>query len=230
LVEDYNRCRGEPSTTFKAKKPWTKAIVGVIGGLNVSQLEFKPNVGFEHLTGSFEISKSPMVGISLDILSPRFSERFSFHGNAFYFTSKYYSYTLISSDASTKRNYVTIELQQIKIPIVFRYTFPERNFTPYFNIGISSTVHLNSSSDWIQEVESNNVVETFKNEALSIKKNQLGIWGGLGVIRSINNNLNVFVELRYEQTDGVSQNSIQPHADLQSAIANFQVLIGIRTK
>jgi Outer membrane protein beta-barrel domain len=230
LVEDYNRCKGEASITFKDKKPWTKAIVGMTGGINISQLNFNLNQGYEHLAGDFEVSKSPMIGVSLDILSPRLSERISFHGDLLYLTSKYYNYNLFNISSYTETNYITIELQQLKIPIGFRYTFPKRNITPYFSIGISSTIHLSSNSKWIQEVESNGVVETYSNEALPIKENQLGLWGGCGVLKSISNKLNVFVELRYEQTDGVALNQINTQADLQSKITNFQILIGIRTK
>lgn len=229
LIEDYNRCKGASSITFKAKKPWTKVIIGLTGGLNVSQLGFDTNPGYEHLTGDFEVSKSPMIGASFDILSPRLSERISFHGDLLYLTSKYYNYTLYNSSSSVERNYVTIELQQLKVPIGIRYTFPKREFTPYFNAGISSTIHLSSNSKWVQEVESNSVVNTNENEALTIKNKQLGLWGGCGVLKSINNKLNAFLELRYEQTDGVVPFSVDSQ-ELSSKISNFQILIGIRTK
>lgn len=229
LIEDYNRCKGVSSVTFKAKKPWTKAIIGLTGGLNVSQLKFDPYPGYEHLTGDFEVSKSPMIGVSFDILSPRLSERISFHGDFLYLTSKYYNYTLYNSSSSVERNYVTLELQQLKVPIGIRYTFPKREFTPYFNAGISSTIHLSSNSNWVQEVESNSVVITNESEALVINSRQLGLWGGCGVLKSINNKLNVFIELRYEQTDGITQFSIDSQG-LNSRISNFQIFIGIRTK
>lgn len=229
LIDDYNRCKRESSITFKVKKPWTKAIIGLTGGLNVSQLKFDTNPGYEHLTGDFEVSKSPMIGASFDILSPRLSERISFHGDLLYLTSKYYNYTLYSSGSSVERNYVTIELQQLKVPIGIRYTFPKREFTPYFNVGISSTIHLSSNSNWVQEVESNSVVNTNENEALTIKNKQFGLWGGCGVLKSINNKLNAFLELRYEQTDGVLPFSVDSQ-ELSSKISNFQILIGIRTK
>jgi hypothetical protein len=227
LIEDYNRCKGGPNITFKAKKPWTKAIVGVTGGLNVSQLNFDAILGYEHLAGDFEISKSPVIGISLDIFSPRLSERFSFHGDLLYLTSKYYNYSLFNNSSSTERNYVTIELQQLKIPIGIRYTFPKREFTPYFNVGLSSTIHLSSNSKWVQEIESNSVVQTYNNQALTINANQLGLWGGCGVSKSVNSKINAFIELRYERTDGVSQNSIDPSLLL---VADQQSLISIPSR
>lgn len=229
LIEDYNRCKEAPSITFKAKKPWTKARIGVSGGFNVSKLNFKANPTYEHLAGNFEVSKSPMIGASLDILSPRLSERISFHAGLDYLTSKYYNYTLYNSSSSVERNYVTIELQQLKVPIGIRYTFPKRLFTPYFNVGISSTIHLNAHSKWVREVESNSVVNTNENKALTIKNKQLGLWGGFGVLKSVSNKLNALIELRYEQTDGIVPFSGDSKG-LNSKISNIQIIIGIRTK
>jgi hypothetical protein len=229
LVEDYNRCKGVESITFKVKKPWTKAIIGVNAGLNISQLDFNENPGFRYLGGEFENSNSLMLGVSLEILSPRLTERISFHSQILYLTSKYYSFTLYNSSAITERNYVTIELQQLKVPIGIRYTFPRREFTPYFNLGASGTVQLSSSSKWIQEVEANSVVNTYEEEALVIRNRQFGLWAGCGVLKSIHGKLNAFIELRYEQTDGITPFSAEAEG-LSSKISNLQVFIGIRTK
>lgn len=222
LIEEYNQCKGEASITFQAKKPWTKAVIGIAGGLNISKLQF------DDLSEAFEVSKSPIVGISLDVLSPRLSERISFHSDILFSTSRYYNFILFSNGSYTARNYLTVELQQLKIPIGIRYTFPQRNFTPYFNVGLSSTIHLNSSSSLVQEIESNQVVNTYESDAFDIKGNQLGLWGGFGMLKSINSKLNAFVELRYEQTDGITQYSLDHQAGLTSQITNFQVLIGVR--
>lgn len=229
LIEDYNQCKGEPSNIFKAKKHWTQAIIGVTGGLNTSQLDFENNPRYEHLAGKFGVSKSPMIGVSIDILWPRLSERVSAHTGLLYLTSKYYGYSLYNRSSSVERNYITIELQELKIPIGIRYTFPKREFTPYFNAGISSTIHLSSNPIWVQEVEMNNAVYTNEREALTIKNLQFGLWGGFGVVKFINKKLNVFLELRYERTDGVAPIPVDPNG-LNSKISNFQILIGIRPK
>ena len=77
-------------------------------------------------------------------------------------------------------------------------------------MGVSTTLNLNLGSTWIQELEGhlNDVfIRQDNNDALPIRINQLGFWGGLGVIKSIAKKLSVFVELRYEQTDGISYTS-----------------------
>ncbi len=229
LITEYNNCQGDSSIIFKAKKPWVKALIGITGGVNNSQLNYDPSLGYAHLTGEFEASTSPIVGASLDILSPRINERLSFQSHIFFLTSQYYKYSFFQTNFSTEINYVTIELQQLKIPIGFRYIFPTRSLTPYFGLGLSSTVHLSTSSSWIQVTEFNNVVEIKNNEVSGLIGNQLGVWGGCGISKSIHDKLNVFVEFRYEQTDGISQGLRGAQSDLQSKIMNFQILIGIRT-
>ncbi|MCZ8216106.1 MAG: outer membrane beta-barrel protein, partial [Cyclobacteriaceae bacterium] len=200
------------------------------GGLNVAQLEFETEPFYQHLTGNFEVSRSPVVGVSFDILSPRLSERFSFHGDLLYVTSKYYSYTSYYDLYYNEINYVTIELEQLKVPIGFRYAFPKRAFSPYLNAGISSTIHLSSNSNWVQEVESiGGVVNIYEKEALTMRNNQFGLWGGFGIVKSIHNKFNAFFELRYEQTDGILPFSFGLQ-EYSSQISNFQILIGVRSK
>jgi hypothetical protein len=66
-------------------------------------------------------------------------------------------------------------------------------------------------------------VYTNENESRIINNKQFGLWGGFGVLKTINSKLNAFLELRYEQTNGIRDFG-------ESKISNFQLLIGIRTK
>lgn len=230
LVEDYNKCMGGSTVTYKADKPWMKWFFGITGGMNFSQIDFDDRLVPEHLKGSYEPSKSPTMGISLDILSPRLSERISFHGDILYLTSKYHHSNTFEYSLFTRRNYVTIELQQLKLPIGFRYTFPTKTITPYLSLGLSSTIHLRSRSTWVQETQFTTYVETFKDKALEIDNDQLGFWGGFGVLKSIHRKYNAFLEVRYEQTDGIGKNTTIQHFKAISNVVNFQVIVGVRTK
>lgn len=229
LIEEYNKCKGAESIIFEANKPWSKVVPGIVAGINSSQIHFGARAP-HYLLGTFESVNAPFVGISLDVLSPRITERMAFHAEFFYMSSKYRHYSQQENFPSVRRNYVTVEVEQIKIPIGFRYTFREQRFTPYFNLGVSGTVHLNSGSSWVQEVEMSGVVETAENEAMPITRKQVGFWGGIGVLKSINSKLNVFCEFRYEQTDGVSENLIFFASDFASTIRNFQLAFGLRLK
>jgi len=224
LIELYNICIDDSSISFKEKKSWFKVHMGLSLGMSTSKINFSSDQQglIEYLTSDFDRANSIMPGLNFDFLSPRINERIAFHVGIFYLTSTYKSYSVLESNHVIVRNDVLIDLKQLKIPLGFRYTFPERNFTPYFNIGFSNTLHLDSSSSWIMERERNNVVETFEGEALDIGKDQIGFWGGIGVKKSISNKLSGFLELRYEQTTGVAINSF-----VQDNVINFQFLIGL---
>ena len=231
LVEDYNRCVGSSTIIYKEKKPWIKPVVGVVAGMTISQIKFFTDMNdFKHLTGSFEPSRNFTVGLSFDILSPRLFERFSFYSEILYMHTAYYHYQEVPSDFSTNRNYITIDLKQLKIPFGARYTFPERKLTPMISAGISGTIHVKQSSTWVQEQEFTTVVQTYTGEALAeMKRNQFGLWGSLGVQYSINEKLGASLELRYEQTNGIVPFTVDT-ADLDSRISNFYILAGFRLK
>lgn len=229
LIESYNRCMGGTSITFKQKKKWYTIAIGIGGGINISKLKFGADID-PHLAGTFDVSTSPIAGISLNLLSPRISERISFHLEVLYTKSKYYRYSTFKREYSSEINYVTIDTEELKIPLGFRYTFPERIITPYFNLGVSSTIHLSSGSIWIKELETQNGVNTYKDEALRMKDNQVGMWLGAGALKSINKKLSAFLELRYETTNGVSEDPFVQQPVRSSSVGNVQVIIGIRTR
>jgi hypothetical protein len=241
LVVEYNKCKNAPFETYKMSKSWLKIIPGIIVGINDSKLGFtaKPSTN-EHLIGKFERSFSPELGFSVDILSPRINERISFHAEALYFRSAYHFFNITENNYTINRNYVTINIQDLKIPVGFRYTFPERSFTPYFTFGVSNTIHIKSGSVWIQEAETKNVVytvdrtynviNTSDQQALKMKVNEVGFWAGAGVMKSITSKISCFIDLRYEHTDGIVDRISGNLTDLKSQITNFQITCGLRTK
>lgn len=155
LIERYNECMGAPTVTFKEEKRWFHARPAVVAGYTFSKIDFDYSLEYEHLSGSFETSKSPVMGISSEFLSPRVTERFSFYVAVLYSSPKYVGYTEIPYLSGVKRHYVTIDLPQFKFPIGIRYTLPERTITPYINAGFSTTVHVNENSHWIKETDIN---------------------------------------------------------------------------
>lgn len=214
LIKEYNKCRGWLSITYKAKKPWTKEIFGIAAGANISRLLNVP--------GESQPSATPVFGVSFCLLSPRINERLSFNLDLFYLTPSYYIYNKTDYTITTIRDYVTIDLSQLKVPISFRYTFPKRLITPYFMAGMYGTFNLKSNSEWVQEVESVSQVITVENSPIGIKKFYPGLWGGCGIIKSMTKKLDAFVEIKYERSSWISDEFTLKETSIQLAI-------GIRT-
>ena len=179
LVEAYNRCKGE-AVSYKSDKQWLTSYIGVLGGVNISRIRFHESVVDEHMRGSFEQSKSFIGGINFGIRFPRLTENVALHGELLYSQSTYHSYFFLPNGSNYfKRNYVTLDLQQLKIPIGIRYLLPGRRIAPYLNAGMSGTIHLATDSKWIHEKEINHVVQPTTRDALSTIDNyQLGFWVG----------------------------------------------------
>jgi len=232
LVESYNKCKGQTVVVYKEKKPWFKLNAGIAAGVNVSHLSFDDKDKIHpHLNGTFSSSTSPIGGLSFGVMSPRISERLSLNVDAFYTKSKYSHSVSFDKLTYIYNNTVNIEIQQLKIPVSIRYTLPENTVTPYFCIGASFITHLKSSSKSTEEmVTDSNVIYDYY-EALYMRSHQFGIWGGAGISKAINNKWNAYLELRYEQTNGiVSYATYTNQTYLGSKVKNFQVTIGIRTK
>lgn len=236
LVEAYNKCKGVPvlkgkqggpstQTLYTDKKPWAKAIIGITVGLNLSQIDFDNTINHEHLVGPFEISGAPLASFSLDLLSPKLSDRISIHSEFQYYFPSNYRY---NGRTYGRPDVVTIEIQQYKIQAGIRYVFSKMNPSPYVNIGLSGTT-ISSNSSWTKDLynlQGQYLGEArYSNEEVLSIKNHYGVWGGFGILMVLNNKLNSSLELRYEQTNGLSAVSTP-----NSTISNFQIAFGLRTK
>jgi hypothetical protein len=226
LIESYNACVGSSGITYKSQKPWVKSIVGITGGFKITRLNFFTNYTMhEHINHTKDRIITPLLGISLNIFSPRISERISFHNDFYYLTSNYNMYKYIDLGYRKRKEFVKIQLGQLSIATGFRYTGPEKRITPYYNFGMLNVFHTKSNSEWTREVD--NISYLINHQALVIKGKQTGLWGGAGVIKSISPKLKILIDLRYEWTDGLSN---YPRTGLKSAISNLQFTAGIITQ
>jgi hypothetical protein len=229
LVAAYNACRDAPAITYKSQLPYVRAAVGIMGGISVSDMEISgDDPEYEHLQGPFEPSQSPLIGLSVDLSSPRMNQRISFYASLMYQRSRFYSYRMVHGTYYTNRHYVTIEMASLQLPIGVKYTFPERRYTTYVDAGVLSNYRLGGRSEWIKEREADNVVETYP-ETVSLNKNQFGFWGGIGIRRTLSPSLNIFLECRYSLTPA-NIDRYESIRNLSPSISSLQLFLGIRTR
>jgi len=230
LLERYNICMKAPAVIYKNNKSWIHTRFGISGGYISSHIAFETKNNFMNHLGPFERSNSPIVGVSFELLAPRLNERVSFLADFLFSKSKYDSDNIkyAFSNAQITKNFVNIEMTHLKIPIGLRYTFQGKGLSTFFNFGLSETRTLNSVSEWTQTVEYINLFDTYQKEALKIRKNQLGIWGGVGISRVLGKGLKAYVELRYENSQGI--NAEEFLSIVKSNVTSFQYIIGLTTK
>lgn len=229
LLESYNECVGTEAISYKDKKPWAAYEAGIVLGYYASSLSFSVNgPDYYYLKGEYSRSNTPTGGLALSLSFPRIHERLAIVANVLYVKAKYQTYNEEERFNAYERNDVLISLDELLIPVGVRYTFPERKITPYVNLGFSYDVHLQSSSLWIRESEQFNEVKTYEADAYENRTHQLGYWGGLGIQKDVGKKLKGFLELRYEQTDGVTITWLRSIDVVRSNIASFQFLVGIK--
>jgi len=230
IVEDYNRCKGVSPRSFKAKKPWNRISIGLAGGVNFSNLAFASGDGQEYLAGSWETSPSQIFGATFEVFWPRVSERFSLTTDLLFVNSDYFKFTTSSNDFSSTRNYVSIDVGQLKIPMLIRYTLARHRVTPFIGAGFSMTFNTSLDKKWIREVQINDEVQVFNEPPFLEKGKQLGWVASVGTLQSVHKKLNLTIELRYEQTDGFSRASEGQGLYTDMKLSNFQVMLGLKTK
>ncbi|MCE2733233.1 MAG: PorT family protein [Flammeovirgaceae bacterium] len=230
LIYDYNLCSGKEFKVFKEKKAWSDIRFGLLSGVNRSKITFEELREFEYLTGSTETAYLYFYGLSFSFSSPRISEKFAFQLDMVYQPTSYYKFSLFESNAGVTRNYVSINLDQLRFPLSLKYVITDRKLTPYFFTGVSFIYNLRTQSNWLQEVEIGNIASYTEQEALVLKRNQYGVLSGMGANTTIKKKFNLAIEMSYELNTGISQESVFKQKDLNSRVSNWQFSLRITTK
>jgi|JI10StandDraft_1071094.scaffolds.fasta_scaffold14246_6 hypothetical protein len=234
VVDLYNKCSNSKSIVYKDNRPKFKLSIGISGGIQNSEINFDSS--FDYLIGDFETPVLPFGGITFDLFSPRLSERVSISSSFFYTKSNYYRFSEDNRVGTVNKDYVTIQLKQLKIPFGIKYRFSGKSTTPYITGGLAHTFHLKSNSEWIDETVSTQFtpyrVSSTVGEALPIRSSQWGFFGGIGLVTSIKKKLNAALEFRNEWTNGIVDKNYQiPEENhLYSNITNFQIILSLSTK
>lgn len=225
LIEKYNACFNGSSISFKSKKPWIKMTYGLGIGFRSSSLKInKTGASFAHLNSNYSKSTTPTFGALIGVNSPRVHEKISFYLELYYLSSIYNTENSSDSSNTVTRNDVVIWLKELKIPFGVQYTFIERKFSPYILLGINSSITISSSTNWVQEVENNNVVNTYRQEAVDISETQQGLFVSAGVSKALFSGLFSDLELRYELSNRFIKNDVF----LDSSLNSIQLLLRVR--
>jgi hypothetical protein len=205
------------------------ARFGVTAGAISSLVVLETNNGaFDHL-GPFKRSNSALFGGSIDLSLPRSNERWSLHTDVLFSKSGYDSYNEKTLFGTTTKNWVTIDMTSLKIPVGIRYTVQGKKVSPFFNAGLSETITMSSSTDWTETViHGATYSNTERKEALAISKTQPGFWAGAGLMTSSGKAVNAYIEFRFEKTDGINAEDFI--SVTKANVTSFQLIIGLISK
>jgi hypothetical protein len=191
----------------------------VSGGVDISKLTI------DGLSNNvFKASSSPLIGLGVDISSPRLNDRLFLTLGAFYLEKEYVGYEEEIS-YNTRRSDYLIPISFLKFPVGCRYNFFHESKTPYVKIGLVQFMVLTSSVEVLSEYEAAGVVTTEFTKSELDASNQMGFWFAAGFSKTIRNRIKGFAEFRYERGNGFLGSQFL--GDSPSATANVNVLIGL---
>ncbi|MBL0743471.1 outer membrane beta-barrel protein [Chryseolinea lacunae] len=232
LVERYNACMGTEAETFKVKMPWLRLGAGVMTGVVQSNLIISSDQTYmQPWTSPYRKSNAIFGGVAFHLTSPRVNEKFALLVELQYLKSSFYSYTDVNSGFGSARNYASVSITDLRIPLGLRYTFSNKGFAPYLALGVNNIIHSSGSSSMRREEIYHSDVQSVHWEPLPLLKHQFGVWGGVGAAFAVHPKLNAFVEVRYERANTlVNSQVLIPQNLFKSHINNLQLIIGLRTK
>lgn len=218
LIQNYNRCQGKAGLAFKKNLPPTKFSYQFYGGVTSSTLEMENsgNVNFNKSIGW-------IMGASADISLPRVSERLFYGIEISYFNSLYQGYGE-STQSTSVRNDVIINMSLLRIPIGVRYNFFSDFNSPFVKGGFAKAINVGSTYKVITETENNGTVTTSFIDSELDYKSRIGLWIGAGYQRAILHRYKVFIETRFEKMPGDFNNQFK--TPIKNS--NLNVSVGLR--
>lgn len=223
LIYEYNSCKGGDNIVFKKNKPWFKSSLGVFLGYNFSTISNnRTNSSSTYFKESNTSKGFISYGAFLELGTPRVIERVSFYTGITYNSFDFYKYNISGNDLYELNS----TIQQIIIPLAFRYTFPERKTTPYLTFGLLNLINIKNTSEWSFENNSNSQIFTTL-EIYNSSVNSIGLITGIGFKRKINKKLDGFLDLNYQYLT-LSNNTDSNLNSYQNNVSTIQILIGIR--
>lgn len=238
IITTYNYCVGSINKTYRREKKIIKVSFGISTGLNYAHLSYNHSEAtflYQDEKGFYFTNKSNSsafftAGFFTELASPRVNESFSLYAGLFYM-----KYNFLTNKITNNSVYeVSTKLNQLKIPLGIRYTFPKRNITPYITFGVSNYINLSSNTEWFRDVNKNNVIET-RNINFKATNSAFGYFGSIGIKKNISKRIIGFIDIVYDNSktkfNNIIEKQIAYHSkvnDYDSSISSLQLLIGIK--
>lgn len=203
LAIEYNECRGSSYVDYGGTERRMKIDVGLtfgytkssIGINNVNQLYKESFLGF----ADTYTSQDPSIGLITQVFFPKFSERLGLQVETLYAKSSYQqfvSYELVN-DMYFHDTFISVGTISVPVTMLFDLPIGPMN-SLHLNVGINNDILTKKESILTTESvdEVNRVKVSEDTEMFEIRSYQGGVYGGLGIARSIGS-LDVGLSFRY---------------------------------
>lgn len=196
LVRNYNLCGGNEFVETKKDMAWGNTSIALVGGVKYEIL----NLSKGELNYTFFDSKytdvSPFIGLTFTISSPRISEHLSFQTEVLISKSEFTSTVEWERHMMAKYQSLQMSYLKINVPLSLRYDFAKKKVQWHMQAGMSIENNLDRKFKVDIKEISGTTEENSVFTDMEINKNQIGVWGGLGLGKSFKR-FRGGVELRY---------------------------------
>jgi len=200
--------------------------------LPVLRIELRPQIGYSISTISFieselddvdfKPSYSPVIGLGMDFMLPRFNEKMSLLIQLSYSKEYFYGSNIKDSRLSYYENeYYHFKNINLTSSAAIKYTYPKGHIRPDFFIGIYGNTILNNETKFVVEVIGKGIVNREEYYPDVLKKFQAGLLIGGGVEYEIFNKFRSFCNVSF--LHGASQYTI----DKWTKFTTFNISTGL---
>jgi hypothetical protein len=206
LVQQYNSCVGGVSVAPASASREKNVRLGVLLGGESSQLIF---YGDYVPSNREQATPAPVVGVSLTAKLGALNPKLAVRIEALYEQQSFtYKRDRVLANGLLNPQQGEVDLASIRVPLLVRYTLPKGGVRPFLQVGYSASYLLRTHNRFRTENVYANP-RTYTRWAPYIyepKELEQGIVGSVGVTTAKANARNLALELRYERSDGFSNN------------------------
>ncbi len=186
FVNDYNQQLNRPFPHFR---------FGISGIYEMTKFSLTSSQNFPSLDKiPFSYESSFSGGLFIDV--PLFVSYFSLHPEIQY---SQYSYSYFTKTDDKDIDFLA-NISSIKVPVLFRYTFPSNKIRPFANAGGIVAYNIRNKNTLYETTFTGNQIEINNlGENPLIPAFQAGFSAGLGIEFKINFQHSLFFEIRYNQ-------------------------------
>jgi hypothetical protein len=231
LVNVYNNF-GIEKKSLQTKRKFLILKKGVLVGAQTTSMRFTTIPAalpeYEFLTRTdFPADIQPFGGIFINSTFPWITEKVSIQLEAQFLKAHYYSNTQhIQYNAYTIHDEFTINLNYLRFPVLFRYSYPKGKLRPYIQAGILNDFVLNKKVHLISEQQTSRSVSTSERSEMNMRNYSLYGTLGAGILHPLSKKLWLSVEVRGAMGNNMRDPVLIPRYKARNTILSVQTAIG----
>ncbi len=201
VVSQYNACQGGAGGRLASPAPVSHVVLGLLGGVVQHRLSYE---GFPYESRTMVTQHTGFaVGSVLRFGTGRASQKLSVVVALLYEAEKYELES--TGSASSTRTRTRFDLAYLRLPVMFRYTYPRGKISPFGEAGLTVAYAIKTDNDIAQPLSNGTYGSSYPLlVGNSFQHLQLGLGAGLGVSTRTAGGRSIALLTRAEVSNGFS--------------------------